>query len=342
MLAILWVLKSLKQVVKEDVGAVKEDLGRLERAVTARARSIAFSSVSQTQAAQLLKAAQLTLVNGEDDELVRGRTRRGARARPSAAVSDFVWPSGVSEAVGIPAALEHTRSSLQRLGVTFGPGGYSLLDLHTRSNSLSLSLGSLRFKGGVDGAIVPYGVAPLSAPNQARVIFELKTRSASDRGLGDSALGQCIAELLGVNAQVVQPCLLLLTDGTTCDVLRLRGSVVSRWSGVSLADALAYVAEFLVSESSPDLEPQPGTQPLLDRKTAEALHRLQQFAPTPGGGGLAAAAEQLESLLAAEGVDVDTEEGAARRVALATEVALHWRHAIEPQELPLHVQHLFA
>jgi hypothetical protein len=53
------------------------------------------------------------------------------------------------------------------------------------------------------------------------------------------------------------------------------------------------------------------------------------------------ARQQLESLLAAEGVDVDTEEGAARRVALATEVALHWRHAIEPQELPLHVQHLF-
>lgn len=348
MLALLWLVKSLKREVKEDVGAVKDDVRRLERAVTARARSVAFSSVSQTQAAQLLQAAQLTLVNGVEDELVRCRTRRGARARPSAVVSDFVWPKGVLEAAGTPAALEHMRASLQLLGVTFGPGGYSLLDLHTRCNSLSLCLGSLRFKGGMDGAIVPFGVAPLSAANQARVIFELKTRSASNAGLGDSALAQCIAELLGVNAQVAQvaqvalPCILLLTDGTTCDVLRLRGSLVTRWSGVSLADALAYVAEFLVSESSPDLEPQPGRQPRLDDQTAAALNRLAQLAPMPGGGGLAAAAEQLESLLAAEGVDCDTEEGAARLAALATEVAAQWCHSIEPQELPLHVQHMFA
>jgi hypothetical protein len=61
-----------------------------------------------------------------------------------------------------------------------------------------------------------------------------------------------------------------------------------------------------------------------------------------GGHALAAAAEQLESLQAAEGVDVDMEDGAARRVALATEVAAQWHHALEPQELPLHIRHLFA
>ena len=322
---------SLEECIKQLRVARKEDVSQLEQALIAHARSVAFSSVSKTQAEQLLKAAQLTLVKGEDDELVRSRTRRGARARPSAAVSNFVWPRGVSEAVSKPAALEHIRFSLQLLGVTFGCGGYSMLDLHTRYDSLTLCLGSLRFKGGVDGAVVPYRVAPLSAPYQARVIFQLKACSTSDPGLGDSTLGQCIAQLLGVNAQVAhKPCLLLLTDGTMCNVLRLRGSEVSRWSGVSLADALAYVAMFLISESSPDLKPEPGAQPQLDRKTAEALQRLRQLATTPGGDGfVAAAAEQLESLLAAEGVDVDTEEGAARRVALAKEVAADWLHAIE-------------
>ena len=314
----------------------KQDVARVEAAVRARARSVAFSSVSQTCAVQLMLAAKLTLVDGDDAELARARARHPDR------VDAFVWPARASEAEGTPEALKHIRKNLQMLGVPFGAGGYTLLDMHTRTSSLALCVGSMRFTGGVDGAIVPFSVAPLSAPNHARVVIELKRRSARAEGLGDSAVGQCLAELLGVNAQAAYPCILLLTDGAVCDVLRLRGELVARWQSVTLAEALAYVADFLLSESSPALKPPPGARPRVDPVTAATLQRLQQLAPAPGGGALAAAAEQLESLLAAEGVDVDTEEGAARRDALAAELAAHWRHAVEPRELPQDISHLFT
>jgi hypothetical protein len=347
-LAIIMFMLGVKQALEVNLQGMKQDmkhdLERLEHAmVSVRPRSVAFSAVSQTHAAQLLRAAQLTLVNGDAAEL------RATRARRTASVPNFVWPARTSEAAGTPAALQHIQTCLQQLGVTFGCGGYSMLDMHTRNKSLAFAVGGVLFKGGVDGAIVPFSVAPLSAPNHARVVLELKTRAARpDEDLGDSAVGQCIAELVGVNAQVVAlPCIVLLTDGTVCDLLRIRGTLVTRWAGVPLADALAYVAEFLMSESSPAiLESHADGEPLLDAATLHTLQRLQQFTPVTGGA-LAAAAEQLESLLGVEeGDDADAADtqafAAQRRSALAAELASQWRHALEPQELPQHVAHLFA
>jgi hypothetical protein len=317
---------------------------RLEQllASVSEKKSVAFSSVGQSQAADLLRATQLTLLNGRDNEL------RAARARRTAAVPNFVWPPATPEADGTPAALEHMRTRLEQLGVTFGWGGYAMVDTHHRNTSLKFNVGTMLFKGGMDGAIVPYDVAPLSAARHARVVFELKTRSADEKDLGDSAIGQCIAELLGVNAQAVYPCILILTDGTVCDVLRLRGASVTRWAGVPLGDALAYVADFLMSESSPIATEEP-VEPRArgDAATAATLQKLHGLLPKAGAA-LAAAAEQFESLLGADDDDDDecagaeTEAGAARRVALATQLAAQWCHALEPQELPQHVRHLFA
>ncbi len=328
-------LLSAQKQVAAAVGAVKQDVSRLEQAVAARKRAVPLSGVSQTEAQSLLAGTQLTLLVGELGEL------QAARGRRCVALPPFVWDPNAGEAAGTPAALQHLQAGLQQLGVRFGRGGYSLLDMHTRNTSLSFCVGDKLFTGGVDGVVVPYSVAPLSAVRHARVVVELETRKNAGVELGDRAIGQCIAELIGVSTHAVHPCLLLLTDGTSCDVLRLRGAFITRWAGVSLADALAYVADFLTQHSSSTAcEFTEGDAERLEPHTARTMQRLRQLCTPPGA--LPGLAEQLESLAAADGVDEGTEDGHARRAALATELVGQWRHAMEPHELPQHIQHLFA
>ena len=315
-------------------------LFRMERRViaalsAARATRVSFSAVSQTEAEELLYGTQLNLVVGEPEELLAARDRRAVVLQP------FTWDVRAGEAAGTPSALKHLQESLRRLGVTFGPGGYDLLDVHSRNTSLSFNVGDKVFTGGVDGVIVPHNIAPLSAIRNARAVIELKMPKRGGAPLGDTAIGQCLAELIGVSSRAVHPCLLLLTDGATCDVLRLRGSLVKRWAGVPLTDALHYVARVLKHESSAALEFADKDAEQLEPQTARTLWRLRQQCKPPGA--LPGLMAQLDSLAAAEGLDVDdTENGCARRVTLATELVSTWRHALEPDELPQHVQHLFA
>ena len=331
--AVLWSALLLKLL--QAVSALTRGFQRLEENLSSRGRTVQFSSVTQTKALDLMRAVQLTLVEGDLEEL---RAARPAR-RTAAGALTFAWST--SEAAGTPAALEFIRTQLQQLGVRFGRGGFTMLDMHACGIPLELRVGGMRFKGGIDGAIVPFSVATLSAANHTRVAIELKARSHEDADLGDRAVGQCIAELLSVNAQTTCPSVLLLTDGTTADVLRIQGVVVTRWAGMPLAEALAYVAQFLKTETSSSIVVQPG-EVHVDPATAHTLRRLQELVPVPGAA-LAAAAEQLDALLAAEDdADVGPEEAAARREALATELGAQWRHVLEPHELPRHVQHMFV
>ena len=143
---------------------------------------IAFSSVSETAAARLLHDAKLKLVDGEPDEL------RSARV----AVAPFSWGS-LSEASGTPNALAHLMAALVSLGVPFGPGGYALLDVHARQSIYALRVENVLYAGGADALIVPHGIALLSGPSEARVVMVVKQLG---KPLGDSALGQSLAELL--------------------------------------------------------------------------------------------------------------------------------------------------
>ena len=226
-------------------------------------RTIAFSSVSQTAAARLLQDVKLKLVDGERDELRSSRVP----------VAAFSWGS-LSEASGTPKALAHLLAALVSLGVPFGPGGYALLDVHARQSMYALRIENLLFAGGAGALIVPHGIAPLSAPSEARVVVELKKLR---NPLGDSALGQSLTELLAANGASSHPCLVLLTDGTACDVLRLSAGKVTRWAGRSLAEALTYVADYLLHECSPAQFFTPGEVPCFSAELGSTRARLAEL-----------------------------------------------------------------
>ena len=234
-------------------------------------RTVAFSGVSETAAARLLRDAKLQLVDGEDGELRTVRLQ----------VAAFAWGS-LSEADGTPQALAHLRAALGSLGVHFGPGGYALLDMHARQSIYALRVENTVFTGGADALIVPHGIAPLSAPSEARVVVELKKLR---KPLGDSALGQSLTELLASNGASSHPCLVLLTDGTTCDVLRLTAGTVTRWAGRSLAEAATYVADYLLHECTSARRFAPEEVPCFTSELGSTRARLAELTDCSGGPG---------------------------------------------------------
>lgn len=293
-------------------------------------RTVPFSGVSQTAAARLLRDAKLLLIDGEDDAL------RSVRVP----VAAFSWGT-LSETAGTPKALAHLQAALGSLGVLFGPGGYALLDVHARQSIYALRVEHTVFCGGADALIVPHSVAPLSAPSEARVVVELKKPRAP---LGDSALGQSLLELLASNGASSHPCLVLLTDGAACDVLRLTaGTTVTRWAGRSLAEAATYVADYLLHECTSALRFAPEEVPCFSSELGSTRARLAELAEAAAPSGLAALAEQLDTLLSAEQADWrGSEAQQARAAALAAELVAQWRPALEAAELPQHIQHMFA
>jgi hypothetical protein len=319
------VVALIHREIRATLAAVNAAVVRVEKG----GRTIAFSSVSQTAAARLLRDAKLQLVDGEDEEL------RVARAP----ISAFSWGS-LSEAAGTPRALSHVQAALCSLGVRFGPGGYALLDMHTRQSIYALRVENTLFAGGADALIVPHGIAPLSAPSEARVVVELKNLR---KPLGDSALGQSLTELLASNGTSSHPCLVLLTDGTACDVLRLTAGTVTRWAGRTLAEALTYVADYLLHDCTPARRFVPEEVPCFSTELGSTRALLAELAMAAAPGGLSAMVEQLDSLLSAEQADWrGSDAQRARAEEIAAELVAQWRPVLEPAELPQHVMHMFA
>lgn len=293
-------------------------------------QKVAFSSVSQTAAARLLQDVKLKLVDGDCDELRSSRVP----------VAAFSWGS-LSEASGTPKALAHLLAALVRLGVPFGPGGYALLDVHARQSIYALRVENVLFSGGAAALIVPHGIAPLSSPSEARVVVELKKRRKPP--LGDSALGESLTELLAANGASSHPCLVLLTDGTACDVLCLSAGKVTRWAGRSLAEALTYVADYLLHECTPAQFFALGEVPCFSAELGSTRARLAELVESAAPRGLAALAEQLDTLLVAEDADWrGSDAQQARAAALSAALVSQWRPALESAELPQHIQHMFA
>ena len=278
-----------------------------------------------------MDGALLDMVVGENNEL----------REVDGAVAPWVWQRGVPEPQGAPALLAHLQLSLASLGVTWGRGGYDLLDVHGERALFSFQVGDIRYVGGADGLVVPHNTAPETARRQARVVIELKRPCAE--GL-DNALAQALAELVAANGASAHPCLLLLTDGTECDIFRLGCDCVTRWPRRSLAEGLTYIARALAA-ASPARVPRSEGVRCDDPQLARTLARLHDFADVcKPGGALAAMAEQLEGLLAAEELPCagGSEAERERVLALACELAAQWRPTLEQAELPRHIQHMFG
>jgi hypothetical protein len=303
---------------------------------TARAgprKTVAFSSVSLSTACELLESVDASLVDGEEEEV----------RDVAAPVADFLW-SGRNESDGTAAALMHIGSALAGQGVVFGRGGYRLLDTHSRSAFLRLRVDDTLFAGSVDALIVPHGTAAEGAAREARVAIELKTKT--ERRPSNAVFGQVLVELLATNGASRHPVIVLLTDGTSCSLLRLGDGVVTRWAGRSMGEGLSFVAKYLNSECARSLRftqaEVPGASPGL---WATRGRCSQLVAAAKPGALVSAMLEQLDSLVAAEGIDLagGGREERARAAALGEQLVAQWRPRLEEEgELPWAVQHMFA
>lgn len=291
----------------------------------------ALSSLSRTAARALLDGALLDMLLGEEDEL----------RDVDAAVAPWVWPRGVSETQGTPDLLAHLKLSLERLGVKWGRGGYSLLDLHNESSLYAFQVGDVRYVGGIDGLIVPHSIAPETAKRQARVVIELKRRSAE--GLG-SALAQAVAELMAASGASAHPCLLFLTDGSECDVFRLGSDSITHWPHRTLAEGLTYLARTLNASEPSRVHHSEGLRcedPALKRTIARLHGFADEAAP---GGAVEAIAEQVAGALAAEGLPCcgGSEAERTRVLDLVQEFCEQWQPTLEAAELPKFVRHIYS
>ncbi|KAL0032579.1 hypothetical protein WJX77_009005 [Trebouxia sp. C0004] len=134
------------------------------------AKSIAFPSVSGATANQLLEDLRLLEADGFEQ----------APFESPAGVSDidtFDFSQFVDEDAETPSFVEYHQKSLQACGVCMGRSGYKVLDLH-KTSMYHMKIGRKRYRGGVDGAVVPYDVRAASAAKVLRIGIEHKQSTA--------------------------------------------------------------------------------------------------------------------------------------------------------------------
>ncbi|KAL0033397.1 hypothetical protein WJX77_007533 [Trebouxia sp. C0004] len=153
-------------VVLED-GQQELHLLRSDRAARDTvATSVAFSSVSGTEANRLLEELQLTEVDGF----------AAAPVEPPAGAGDiapFDFSKFVNEDAAASTFVEYHKEQLQSCGVRMGRSGYAVHDLH-KAPLYNVQIGGRRYEGGVDGGMVPYTVQAASATKLLRIGFEHK------------------------------------------------------------------------------------------------------------------------------------------------------------------------
>lgn len=301
--------------------------------LASKAPNVTFSSLSSAKVTILLSRLGLTLMRGMDSDL-SGLPASGNNPT----VDCFAWAPYPTEDSGTVPALKHLEAQLRRLGVVFGPGGYDIVDLHSNQALLSFTVAGVRYTGGVDGVIVPHRVMPQSAVQQARVLIELK-RKGHVSNLSKRHLAQSMAEFIGASVRCTHLCLHLLTDGTTCNLMRICGNVVTCWEAVPLKKALLEVTKFLCTPSAPRVDWGLEDLASADPATAATLARLREA--TAERDVAAELEEQFDGL--ADALPNDT-AGAAqvRRLQLAEQLVTQWQHELRQQDLPLHIHELYS
>jgi hypothetical protein len=98
--------------------------------------------------------------------------------------------------------------SLRRAGVSLGPEGFQVVDLHSNKELLSLKYQQVIYKGGVDAAVVPYGVGKDSVGLVLRVSWEHKQS-------GKAKIAYAIEKDLTIKVRCCY-CLVMLLHLTCC------------------------------------------------------------------------------------------------------------------------------
>lgn len=171
-----------------------------------------------------------------------------------------------------PDYLEHIEACLQLNGVTFGRNGFHMVDVHMRREMFKLRLetsdAEMILKGGMDGVIVPFGVAESSPHRQIRCGIEVKhspehkarhmeryghPASGKEQGVEYSGTvqGQAMVEELAAVVYAEHPRVMLLVSSFDHNTILLwDNGVVISWTNISFDAAMFKMAEFLKSCST--------------------------------------------------------------------------------------------
>ena len=188
--------------------------------------------------------------------------------------------------------LAHIQRCLGLQGVVFGRSGFKVLDLHKDSAFYDLQVDDAVFKGGLDGGIVPYGVAKFGAHRQLRCGIEIKhsghhkllfreRQGEPFSGQGEATTftgrveGQAMIETLAACVHSDYPRVMLLLSSYDFNaVLNLSGGVLTYWADIAFDAAMCKMGEFL-KECDPDRRFlwDPAKLPAAE---AEAVERLRK------------------------------------------------------------------
>jgi hypothetical protein len=157
-----------------------------------------------------------------------------------------------------PPFLDFIKKGLSTNGVTFGRGGFSLVDVHGMP-LYQLPVGDILFEGGLDGAIVPFAVSRLAPTKQVRAVIQVlhpdkhkslykENKSNEEDEIDGTVMGQAIIEVLAAHVFAEYPSLMLLVSSfDTNIILLLEGDKLTIWEELSFDQAMFKLAGYLIT-----------------------------------------------------------------------------------------------
>lgn len=236
--------------------AVKEVLDERDQAHSSSI-SCPFSQVGSAAATSFYAGLGITIIDGDEVDPLPDQVPDCG----SFDMSDYA-----NEGYATPNFLRHISQSLQTNGVKMGRGGFKVVDVRSQNRMYELQLQGKRYRGGLDGAVLPHGVAAASAGSQMRSGVEVKHSEAHkaryrDRmhheplqGCGTerdieftgTVHGQALVEALAAAVYAEYPEVLLLQSSFDHNVvLLLSGGTVTVWQPASFNAAMWKMSEFL-------------------------------------------------------------------------------------------------
>jgi hypothetical protein len=203
--------------------------------------AVAFTEAADTDLRDVLRAEGITLVETFAEDFDLGDVPP---------LLNFDWRNrDLDENNNVADFMQYVATSLQQCGVVIGRSGFQVLDMHTQNLRFNISAPRKRFRGGIDGYIVPYKVARFAAENDLRAGIEFKVPDAELTGdnLGGH-MAQAGIQFIAACTTSRHPPALLLTNGIKAVFFRLRGSQLEYCMYENMATAIARMAGFLTTE----------------------------------------------------------------------------------------------
>ena len=319
-------LEEVSKAQTQKLDEMSQTLAQALAQMQAETRSISFSKVGAGDAKRLLEGLGISFEVG-DPLPSEGLVECG----------HFDMAQHADEVKATGPFLQFVELSLQKQprgrndSPLIGPGGFKVLDLHTERELFKLSINNTTYKGGLDGAIVPFKCHNLSAAAQLRAGVEVKqsqeqkalyrTRnhippqpnddSAQEISFTGSKRGQTLMETLAVAIYAQFPEVMMWLSSFDYNTLigwSLKTSTVTIWDGITFDQAIHKLAAHLRAchpeehKYRLEIESMPPEEQAALKAAADPILQLRKKMKTDN-----ALLQQLDSLTAG----MDMEEKAA-------------------------------